>query len=187
MALSSISTLPCYLCYFQFLLAFLKASYVGESATSMNELARTTCVKIQQPQTRVSGAVGEFIEDDSRQRKRCHLYGTVLHATSHNRYMVSLDATPTPIVLEVAWNSLRVEHATAALPPDIPDPSVANVPVHLQEIAQEVIKEKLHVSFFFSHKTTLFLSWCTKLAELCHDCHMPWDILMDLAICAPEI
>jgi hypothetical protein len=102
MALSSISTLPCYLCYFQFLLAFLKASYVGESATSMNELARTTCVKIQQPQTRVSGAVGEFIEDDSRQRKRCHFYGTVLHATSHNRYMVSLHATPTPTVLEVA-------------------------------------------------------------------------------------
>ena len=137
------STLPCLQCYFQCLLAIFKASYVGESAASMNEPARTTRVKILQPQTRVSGAVGEFIEDGSRRRKRRRLYGTVLHATSHNRYMVSFDATPTPMVLEVASNSLRVEHATAALPPDIPIPSVVNVPEHLQEMAREVIDEDL--------------------------------------------
>jgi hypothetical protein len=33
----------------------------------MNEPARMTRVKLLQPQTRVSGSVGEFIEDGSRQ------------------------------------------------------------------------------------------------------------------------
>jgi hypothetical protein len=71
------------------------------------------------------------------------LYGTVLHATtSHNRYMVSFDATPTILVLEVASNSLRVKHVMAALPPDIPVPFVANVPEYLQDMAQEVIDEQ---------------------------------------------
>ena len=68
-----------------------------------------------------------------------------MHATSHNRYLVSFDATPTPIVLEVASNSLRVEQATAALLPNIPIPSVANVPKHLQEMAQEVIGKNLQI------------------------------------------
>jgi hypothetical protein len=102
---------------------------------------RTTRVKILQPQTRVSGAVGDFIEDGSKRRKRRRLYGVVLQATSRNRYMVSFDATPTPIVLEVSSNLLRVEHMAAALPPDVPIPSIANVPEHLQENTQEMIHE----------------------------------------------
>jgi hypothetical protein len=57
--------------------------------------------------------------------------------------MVSFDATPTPLVLNVASNLLRVEHAMAALPPNIPVPSVANVSEHLQDMAQEVIGEHL--------------------------------------------
>ncbi len=121
----------------------LFSRHVGELAASMNEPARMTRVKLLQPQTRVSGSVGEFIEDGSRQRKRRHLYGTVLHATSHNRYVVSFDATPTLIVLEVASNSLRVEHATAALLPNIPIPSEANALEHFQEIMQEEIDENL--------------------------------------------
>jgi hypothetical protein len=55
--------------------------------------------------------------------------------------MVSFDATPTPIVLEVSSNLLRVEHMAAALPPDVPIPSIANVPEHLQENTQEMIHE----------------------------------------------
>jgi hypothetical protein len=106
MALSSMSMLPCLQSYFQCLLAIFKASYVGESAASMNKLARTTRVKILQPQTRVSGAVGDIIEDGSRERKWHHLHGTVLHTRTHNRYMVSFDATPTPIALDVALDSL---------------------------------------------------------------------------------
>jgi len=107
----------------------------------MSEPPRTTRVKILQPQTRVSGAVGEFIDDGSKRRKRRRLYGIVLQATSRNRYMVSFDATPAPIVLEVVSNSLRVEHIAAALPPDVPIPSVANLPMHLQENTQEMIVE----------------------------------------------
>ena len=107
----------------------------------MSEPPRTTRVKILQPQTRVSGAVGEFIDDDSKRQKRRRLYGIVLQATSRNRYMVSFDATPAPIVLEVASNSLRVEHIAAALPPDVPIPSFTNLPMHLQENTQEMIVE----------------------------------------------
>jgi hypothetical protein len=70
----------------------------------MSEPPRTTHVKILQPQTRVSGAVGEFIDDGSKRQKRRWLYGIVLQATSQNRYMVSFDATPAPIVLELASN-----------------------------------------------------------------------------------
>jgi hypothetical protein len=80
----------------------------------MSEPPRTTRVKILQPQTRVSGAVGEFNEDGSKRRKQRRMYGVVLQATSQNRYMVSFDASPNPIVLEVASNSLRVEFAAAA-------------------------------------------------------------------------
>jgi hypothetical protein len=57
--------------------------------------------------------------------------------------MVSFDASPKPIVLKVALNSLRVEHAMAALAPNIPISSVTNVPEHLQEMVQEVIYENL--------------------------------------------
>jgi hypothetical protein len=57
--------------------------------------------------------------------------------------MVSFDATPMPIVLEVALNSLRVENAAAALPPDVPIPSLANIPVHLHENAQEMIVKNI--------------------------------------------
>jgi hypothetical protein len=80
----------------------------------MSEPPRTTRVKILHPQTRVSGAVGEFNEDGSKRRKQRWMYGVVLQATSQNRYMVSFDASPNPIVLEVASNSLRVENAAAA-------------------------------------------------------------------------
>jgi hypothetical protein len=38
---------------------------------------------------------------------------------------------------------LRVEHAAAALPPDVPIPSLENIPVHLQENAQEMIVENI--------------------------------------------
>lgn len=129
--------------HFNHLIFFLHAFYDGESPALMSAPPRTTRVKILQPQTRVSGAVGEFIEDGSTRRKRRRLYGTVLQATSCNRYMVSFDATPSPIVLEVPSNSLRVEHAAAALPPDLPIPSVANIPQHLQESAREQIDENL--------------------------------------------
>ncbi len=57
--------------------------------------------------------------------------------------MVSFDATPAPIVLKVASNSLRVKHAAAALPPDVPIPSLENIPVNLQENAQEMIVENI--------------------------------------------
>lgn len=53
-------------------------------------------------------------------------------------YMVSFDATPTPIVLEVASNCLRVKHKAAALPPDVLNPSLANIPITLQENSQEM-------------------------------------------------
>jgi hypothetical protein len=64
---------------------------------------------------------------------------------SHNRYMVSFDAAPMPIVLEVASNSLWVEHAVAALPRDAPIPSLANILMNLQENAhaQEMIDKDI--------------------------------------------
>jgi hypothetical protein len=40
----------------------------------MSQPPRTTHVKILQPQTRVSGAVGEFIDDGSKQQKQRRLY-----------------------------------------------------------------------------------------------------------------
>jgi hypothetical protein len=49
------------------------------------------------------------------------------------------DAMPAPIVLEVVSNFLRVEHVAAALPPGVPIPSFANLPMHLQENTQEMI------------------------------------------------
>jgi len=91
----------------------------------------------------VSGAVGEFIEDGSKQRKRRRMYGVVLQATSQNQYMVSFDASPNLIVLEVASNSLRVENEAAALPPDVLIPSLDNIPQHLHEHAQEMINENI--------------------------------------------
>jgi len=109
----------------------------------MSEPPRTTCVKILQPRTRVSGAVGEFIEVGSKRRKQRRMYGVVLQATSWNQCMVSFDASPNPIVLEVASNSLRVENSTAALQPDVLIPSLDNVPQHLHEHAQEMINENI--------------------------------------------
>ena len=49
------------------------------------------------------------------------------------------DAMPAPIVLEVVSNFLRAEHVAAALPPGVPIPSFANLPMHLQENTQEMI------------------------------------------------
>ncbi len=46
--------------------------------------------------------------------------------------MVSFDTLPAPVVLEVAINSVRVEHEEAALPPDVLIPSLDNIPQHLQ-------------------------------------------------------
>ncbi len=71
------------------------------------------------------------------------MYGVVLQVKSQNRYMVSFDASPDPIVLEVASNSLRVKQEAAALPPDVLIPSLDNIPQHLQENAQEMIDENI--------------------------------------------
>jgi hypothetical protein len=43
----------------------------------------------------------------------------------------------------VPSNSPKVEHAAAALPPDLLIPYVANIPQHLQEGAREQIDENL--------------------------------------------
>jgi hypothetical protein len=48
---------------------FFHAFYDGELPASMSAPLRTTLIKILQSQTRVSNAVGEFIEDGSRKRK----------------------------------------------------------------------------------------------------------------------
>jgi hypothetical protein len=65
----------------------------------------------------------------SRQQKQRPLYDTVLHATSCHRNMVSFGAMTTPVVVEVASNSLRVKHVAAVLPKDLPIPSLASIPL----------------------------------------------------------
>jgi hypothetical protein len=97
----------------------------------------TTCIKILQPQTRVCGAVGDFIKDSSKWQSQRQLHSVALKATNCNRYMVSFDAAPMPLVLEVASISLRVEHAAVALPPKVPIPLLTSIPVYLQENSQD--------------------------------------------------
>ena len=81
--------------------------------------ARTTRVKHMDINSRVSGKFGDFIpaKDGSRRCKRARLFGTIIAAVDYNRYRVLFDNNE---VKECYSNSLRVEAATASLPPDLP-------------------------------------------------------------------
>ncbi len=81
--------------------------------------ARTTCIKCLDINSCVSSKFGDFIpaEDGSQGRKRARLLGTIIAAIDYNHYPILFHNNE---VKECYSNSLRVEAATASLPPDLP-------------------------------------------------------------------
>jgi hypothetical protein len=87
---------------------------------------------------RVSGKFGDFVEDGSAGRcKRARLFGVVVRACERNKYEVSFDNNTTQ---ECFSNGLRIERATASLPPDMPAPHVQAIPnnAHFSNIDREL-------------------------------------------------
>jgi hypothetical protein len=76
------------------------------------------------PNQRVSGAVGEFIPGPSKRCRRERWFGHVITAVGEKKYLVWFDNGEER---EFASAVLKVEHATASLPPDIPIPTAENV------------------------------------------------------------
>jgi hypothetical protein len=98
--------------------------YIGKHKHEFEMLSeerteRTTHVKHLDVNCHVSGKFGELLpaEDDNRRQKRAHLFGTVIAAIDYNHYCVLFDNNEAK---ECYSNSLRVEAATASLPPDLP-------------------------------------------------------------------
>jgi len=75
--------------------------------------------------TRVSGALGAFIENDAgepggqkKRRKRQRVVGTIIAACDHNKYRLKVDGTDQ--IIEAPSCQLRVESSITTLPPDLP-------------------------------------------------------------------
>jgi hypothetical protein len=76
---------------------------------------------------RVSGPFGDFYDDPDpniRRRKRLQIYGIVTGACGERKYTVQFDSGQ---VLECFSNTLRLETATASLPPEEVQAAVADV------------------------------------------------------------
>ena len=99
------------------------------------EQGRTVRVKRLQIGTRVSGAIGEFIENDAsdtkKRRKRQRVVGTIVEAVDHNRYRLKIDGSDK--IIEASSCQLRVESAISTVLPDMPV-----VTGNRQEIADEI-------------------------------------------------
>ena len=97
-----------------------------DSPRPLGEANRTTAVKRLAVNTRVSGAVGEFIPNtDGSKRRRCRerWYGHIICAIGSNKYQVRFDNGE---VKECPSSILKVERRNASVPPDVPLPSVKN-------------------------------------------------------------
>ena len=75
--------------------------------------------------TRVSGALGDFIENDAgepggqkKRRKRQRVVGTIIAACDHNKYRLIVDGTDR--FIEAPSCQLRVESSLTTLPPYLP-------------------------------------------------------------------
>jgi len=89
------------------------------------EQGRVVRVKRLQIGTRVSGAIGEFIENDAsdapgtkKRRRRARVIGTIIESIGPNRYRLRVDGSDQ--IIEAPSCQLRVESNISTLPPDIP-------------------------------------------------------------------
>ncbi len=74
---------------------------------------------------RISGPFGEFFDNPDpniRRRKRQRIYGTVTGACGERKYTIKFDCGK---ILECFSNTLRLENATASLPPEDVQAAVA--------------------------------------------------------------
>ena len=89
------------------------------------ENGRTVRVKRLQIGTRVSGAIGDFIQNDpaeaggpKKRRRRQRVVGTIIEACEHNKYRLIVDGTDR--IIEAPSCQLRVESTISTTPPDLP-------------------------------------------------------------------
>jgi hypothetical protein len=90
----------------------------------MEEGRRTVGQKRLSPNQRVSGAVGEFVQGPSKRRRRQRWFGHIITAVGEKKYLVRFDNGEER---ELPSAVLKVEQATASIPPDIPIPTAANI------------------------------------------------------------
>jgi hypothetical protein len=90
----------------------------------MEEVRQTSGQKLLSPNQRISGAVGEFIEGPSKRRRRQRWFGHVITAVGEKKYLVRFDNGEER---ELPSAVLKVEQATASIPPDILIPTAENV------------------------------------------------------------
>jgi hypothetical protein len=76
------------------------------------------------PNQRVLGAVGEFVQGPSKRRRRQRWFGHIITAVGEKKYLVRFDNGEER---ELPSAVLKVEHAAASIPPDIPIPTAENI------------------------------------------------------------
>lgn len=92
---------------------------------------------------RVSGPFGEFFDNPDpniRRRKRQRIYGTVTGACGERKYTIKFDCGK---ILECFSNTLRLENATASLPPEDVQAAVAEIESggNLAEEAVQIVQD----------------------------------------------
>ncbi len=76
------------------------------------------------PNQRVSGAVGGLIQGPSKRRRRQRWFGQIITAVGEKKYLVRFDNGEER---ELPSAVLKVEHAAASIPLDIPIPTAENI------------------------------------------------------------
>jgi hypothetical protein len=105
-----------------------------------------TAVKRLAVNTRVSGAVREFIlNTDGLKRRRCRerWYRHITCAVGSNKYQVQFDNGE---VKECPSSILKVERRNASVPPDVPLPSVQEAVSAEQSTLDDAIQKDYHAT-----------------------------------------